>query len=123
MRTTTSTTTEAYVEPEMPQEEVLEPDVVELEDTPSCRSPPPCEDPNTDLEMIHRDPCDCKKFYRCAHNQAQEFTCMDGLVFSTKIQTCDWPTNVAECRTYYLKQEGGDEDQENRVHSENEVDE
>jgi chitinase len=118
---TTTTTTEAYEAPEISEPEV-EPEIVE--DTPSCRSPPPCNDPDTDPEMIHRDPCDCKKFYRCNHNEAQEFSCMERLVFNPTVQTCDWPANVPECKTYYLKKNGNEEDEdENRVQSENEVDE
>lgn len=104
--TSSTTTTEAN---EVPV-------ILEQEDTPSsCRSPPPCDDPDMDPEMIHHDPCNCQKFYRCNHNEAQEFSCMEKLVFNPSVQTCDWPINVPECKNYYLKK--------NKVESENEVDE
>jgi chitinase len=123
--TTTSTTTEKYEIPEITEQEIEEQEVmvIEQEDTPSCGSAPSCNDPDMDPEMIYANPCDCKKFYRCNHNQAQEFSCMEKLVFNPKIQTCDWPANVPKCKTYYLKQDGNNEEEnENRVQSENEVD-
>lgn len=117
-KTTTTLSTSTTTAPYMPEtsENAGEPEIVEQEDTPSCRSPPPCGDPDVDPETIHRDPCDCKKFYRCNHNEAQVFTCMDKLVFNPTVQTCDWPSNVPECKTYYLKHDGSQEQEdENRV--------
>lgn len=119
--TTTTETSETYM-PEIPEHE-SKPETFEHEDTPSCRSPPLCSDPDIDHEIIHRDPCDCKKFYRCNHNEAQEFSCMDKLVFNPTVQTCDWPDNVLECKKYYLKH-GADYNQEgykNQASNENEV--
>lgn len=117
----TSTTTE------MP--EISEPEVIDEEDTYSqedsvCSKPPNCRDPNLDPEKIHRDPCDCRKFYRCNHQEAVQMDCEPKLVFNSRVGVCDWPSNVAGCQNYYLKQDGEDEtNYENRVHDENEIDE
>lgn len=42
-------------------------------------------------------PSDCSRYYVCVFGGALEETCSAGLVYSTELQTCDWPRNVASC--------------------------
>lgn len=99
--TTTTTTTEKYVEPEFPEgeEEIIE--------EPSVVQDMNCAD-SSNTEAYFADPNNCKNFYRCNQNEATKFECKDKLVFNPRINTCDWPTNVPNCKNFYLKDNDGD---------------
>ncbi|XP_076325918.1 uncharacterized protein LOC143233508 [Tachypleus tridentatus] len=40
------------------------------------------------------DPTDCTKYYVCVFGDALHETCIGGLYFNTRLQTCDWPINT-----------------------------
>lgn len=99
--TTTTTTTEKYVEPEFPE---VEEEIIE---EPSVVQDMNCAD-SSNTEAYFADPNNCKNFYRCNQNEATKFECKDKLVFNPRINTCDWPTNVPNCKNFYLKDNDGD---------------
>jgi len=92
-------------------------------ETHECHTPVPAEPDFEKLvscshEGFFRNPFDCKRFYRCYHNDELEktagvlrigfFQCRDDMVFEEASQTCVLATATQECKNIQVPNEPED---------------